>query len=293
MGNKRIKLGTKEINETSMPYFIAEIGINHNGDMTIAKRLMDAAYAIGWDCVKYQKREPEISVPESQKNVMRDTPWGNMTYLDYKKHIEFGKTEYDYIDQYCAMKPIAWTASPWDMPSLEFLLQYDIPFIKIASAGNGNDELLIAACKSNKPIIVSDGMCTQEELDKTVGILDKYSNGDYILLHTNSVYPAEVKDLNIRYMTTMKKRYDCIVGYSGHEQMLEPTVAAVVQGAKVIERHVTVSHDMWGTDHKASLELGAMDILYKRCRTVVESLGVEEKQFGEAEANIRRKLRGN
>lgn len=293
MANSIIKLGNITLSKTSSPFFIAEIGINHNGDLNIAKRLIDAAYATGWNCVKFQKRNPEISVPEAQKNISRNTPWGKMTYFEYKKKIEFGKAEYDYIDQYCGEKPIPWTASPWDIDSLEFILKYDIPFIKIASAGNGNDELLKAACRAGKPIIMSDGMCTQEELDHSVNILEKYGNGDYILLHTNSTYPAPVEELNLLYMDSMQKRYNCMVGYSGHEQMLEPTVAAVMQGAKVIERHVTISHELWGTDQKASLEICAMDILYKRCMTSLKSLGSPIKQFNGEEKAIRKKLRGN
>lgn len=293
MANKSIYLGGYLINENSIPYLIAEIGINHNGDLNIAKRLIDAAFAIGWSCVKFQKREPSISVPESQKNVMRQTPWGMMTYLEYKKRIEFGKKEYDYIDRYCAEKPIAWSASPWDLPSLDFLLQYDVPFIKIASADNGNEELIREACKADKPVIISDGMCTIDELDKTISWLERYGNGDYILLHTNSTYPAPVDRLNLAFMNTIKERYGCIVGYSGHEQMLEPTVAAAVMGAKVIERHVTISHDLWGTDQKSSLAIGAMDILYKRCMTSLEAIGNgKEKSFDEEEQLKRKKLRG-
>ena len=293
MANKKIYLGGYEVSEDSTPYFIAEIGINHNGDIQNAKRLIDAAFAIGWNCVKFQKRTPEIAVPEAQKGVMRETPWGTMTYLDYKKHIEFGKEEYDYIDSYCREKPIVWTASPWDMPSLEFLLEYDIPFLKMASATNGNFEMLKAACKSGKPVIMSTGMCTQEELDSAVSVLEDYSNGNYILLHTNSTYPADPATLNLNYIKTLRERYDCLVGYSGHEQNLEPTVLAAGLGAKVIERHVTLSHDMWGTDQKASLEINAMYMLYRRCMSIVESLGTGEKTLDEQERKVREKLRGN
>ena len=292
MANKQINLSGCIIDEDSSPYFVAEIGINHNGDMQIAKRLIDAAFAIGWDCVKFQKRVPAIAVPEMQKSVMRDTPWGRMTYLDYKKHIEFEKREYDEINQYCKDKPISWTASPWDMPSLEFLIQYDVPFIKIASATNGNKEMIKAACKSGKPIIMSTGMCTQDELDKSVSWLEKYSDGNYILMHTNSTYPSKNNKLNLKYIQTLKERYQCIVGYSGHEQNLEPSVIAVALGAKVIERHVTISHDLWGTDQKASLEINAMDMLYKRCKSVMEALGTGEKQMDEDEIQVRIKLRG-
>ena len=225
------------------------------------------------------------------KNVMRSTPWGEMTYLDYKKRIEFGKAEYDYIDKYCREKPIAWTASPWDIPSLEFLLQYDIPFIKLASATNGSDELIRAACKSGKTIIMSTGMCTQEELDKSVSLLEDLSDGDYALLHTNSVYPAAVENLNLNYIKTLKERYHCVVGYSGHEQNLETTVAAVTLGASIVERHVTLSHNMWGTDQKASLEINAMFMLYNRCIDIGTMLGDGVKKLGDDELAVRRKLR--
>ncbi|WP_026655717.1 MULTISPECIES: N-acetylneuraminate synthase family protein [unclassified Butyrivibrio] len=289
--SNQIKLGSKIVGDGEEPYFIAEIGINHNGDINVAKRLIDASYAIGWDCVKFQKRTPDIAVPDSQKNVMRSTPWGEMTYLEYKKRIEFEKSEYDYIDDYCKEKPISWTASPWDMPSLEFLLNYDVPFIKLASAANGNIELIKAACKSGKPILMSTGMCTQEELDKAVSVLEDYSNGEYALMHTNSVYPAPIDNLNLRYITTLKERYNCVVGYSGHEQNLEPTVAAVTLGANIIERHVTLSHNMWGTDQKASLEINAMFMLYHRCIDIIKMMGDGEKKLEEDELAVRKKLR--
>lgn len=293
MANKEIKLGNRIINAQSTPYLIAEIGINHNGDMQIAKKLIDAANATGWDAVKFQKRCPDIAVPEAQKNVMRDTPWGRITYLDYKKHIEFEKPEYDNIDDYCKQKPIAWSASPWDMPSLEFLLQYDVPFIKIASATNDNEDIIKEACKSGKPIIISTGMSTLEETDRTVEMLEKYGNGDYILLHTNSSYPADNAELNLSVMKTLEERYNCLVGYSGHEMNLEPTVVAAALGAKVIERHITLSHDMWGTDQKASLEVHAMDMLQKRISSIVQAIGDGEKHIYEGEAAARTKLRGH
>lgn len=293
MAKKEIRLGNKVINAQSTPYLIAEIGINHNGDMQIAKKLIDAANATSWDAVKFQKRCPDIAVPEAQKGVMRETPWGTMTYLDYKKHIEFEKKEYDVIDDYCRQKPIAWSASPWDMPSLEFLLQYDVPFIKIASATNDNEEIIKEACKSGKPIIISTGMSTLEETDRTVEMLEKYGNGEYILLHTNSSYPANNDELNLNVMKTLEERYNCLVGYSGHEMNLEPTVVAAALGAKVIERHITLSHDMWGTDQKASLEVHAMDMLQKRISSIVQAVGNGEKQIYEGEAAARKKLRGH
>lgn len=292
MANKSIKLGNFTVTENSSPYMIAEIGINHNGDMQIAKRLLDAAYACEWDCAKFQKRTPELAVPEAQKQVPRETPWGTMPYIEYKKRVEFEKAEYDEIDNYCRQKPMDWSASPWDIPSLEFLLQYDIPFIKIPSAMNTNEEMIKKACESGKPVIISEGMSELNEMDKTVSWLEKYSNGDYIICHTNSTYPSPNNELNLRLIPEMKKRYDCLVGYSGHEANLEPSVIAAVLGACVIERHVTLSHEMWGSDQKASLEVQAMSLLKKRITNSLETLGTGEKKLYESEMKKRRELRG-
>lgn len=292
MAKQEIKLGDYIVNEDSFPYIIAEIGINHNGDLQIAKKLIDAANACLWSCVKFQKREPDIAIPEEQKNVMRDTPWGHITYLEYKKKIEFGKEEYDYIDRYCRDKPIAWSASPWDIPSLEFLLGYDLPFIKIASASNANQTMMKMACESGKPLLVSTGMSTLEETDEMVSFLEKYSDGNYILLHTNSAYPTPAEELNLRMIKTLQERYHCLVGYSGHEQDLEPTVIATAFGAKVIERHVTLDHSMWGTDQMASLTVTAMSMLQGRMKEVLVMLGTGEKTITENEKEIRKKLRG-
>jgi len=291
MANKEIKIGDYLITEHSRPYMIAEIGINHNGDMDITKKLIDAANATGWHNVKFQKRNPLLAVPEAQKSVMRDTPWGRMTYLEYKYKVEFEKPEYDMIAAYCTDKGMSFSASPWDMDSLEFMLQYDIPYIKVASASNGRDDMIAAAAKSGKPVILSTGMTTMEEVDHAVSILENSGNGDYILLHTNSAYPAPVADLNLRMIQTLRDRYNCLVGYSGHEVNLEPSIAAAVLGACVIERHVTLSHDMWGSDQKASLEVHAMDMLNKRIQNVYDALGTGEKYMSESEAIQRNKLR--
>ena len=292
MSKSLLQIGNYIISDDSKPYLIAEIGINHNGDLQIAKKLIDAANACGWHAVKFQKRVPDIAVPEEQKSVMRDTPWGRMTYLEYKKRVEFEKEEYNYIDKYCKEKPIDWSASPWDMPSLEFLLQYDVPFVKIASATMTNDELLIRASQSGRTVILSTGMSEMEEIDHAVGILEKYASGGYVLMHTNSAYPAEHKDLNLNVIKTFKERYNCIVGYSGHEQDLEPTVVATVMGARVIERHVTLSHEMWGTDQKASLEVSGMAILSSRVRTIDEMMGDGIRTVRDAELPVKKKLRG-
>jgi N-acetylneuraminate synthase len=271
---------------------VAEIGLNHNGDLQIAKKLIDASFASNWDCVKFQKRTPELCVPEHQRNVMRDTPWGRMTYMEYRYRVEFGKEQYDYIDFYCREKPIAWTASIWDLKSLEFLLQYDIPFIKVPSAKLTKHEFLIESAKTGKPIILSTGMSTIEETDAAVEVLEKHSKGNYILMHTNSSYPAPTEELNLRVIRSLKDRYKCIIGYSGHEYDLEPTVLAVSLGASIVERHVTLDHNMWGSDHFASLEVHAMDMLRKRIKNIDIILGDGIKKVSEKELEIRNKLRG-
>ncbi|RPG62241.1 MAG: N-acetylneuraminate synthase [Flavobacteriaceae bacterium TMED238] len=273
-------------------YTIAEIGINHNGDIDLAKKLIDAAYVTGWDCVKFQKRVPDICVPEEQKNKLRQTPWGEMKYIDYKHKIEFKKNAYDLIDQYCKSKPIDWTASVWDMPSLDFILDYEIPFIKIPSAHLTNLELVERAAETKKPIIISTGMSTLEEVDNAYNIIIKH-NSNLVIMHCNSTYPAPIEELNLKVIKTFNKRYGSIIGYSGHEYSLEPTVIAAVLGAKVIERHITIDHNLWGTDQKSSLEIDGMDKLIKRLSIIDSIIGNGEKKLSSSELDVRSRLRGN
>lgn len=281
----------KDLNNLSKPYFIGEIGINHNGDTQLTKKLIDAINACQWDCAKFQKRNPAVCVPDHQKSVMRDTPWGRMSYLDYKYKIEFGSEEYDLIDRYCQIKPVDWSASVWDIDSLNFLMRYDIPFIKIASALITNNELLEECVKTNKQIIMSTGMSTLEEVDNAFNILSK-STKKPIVMHTNSSYPTPREELNLSLIPFYKERYNCTVGYSGHEPDLEPTVIAVSLGAQIIERHITLSHELWGTDQKSSLEVMGMDQLRKRCIDVKDMFGSNDKKVTESEVSIRKKLRG-
>jgi len=186
-----------------IPYLIAEIGINHNGDIQIAKKLMDAVSACGWDCAKFQKRNPDVCVPEDQKNIIKSTPWGNITYLEYKRKVEFEKKEYDYINSYCAEKPLDWSASVWDIDSLNFLLKYDVPFIKIGSAMLTNIPLIKEAAKSKKQLIISTGMSTIKEIDKSVNIILK-SGISPIIMHTNSSYPTPLDEINLNMINTLK-----------------------------------------------------------------------------------------
>ena len=271
-------------------YIIAEIGINHNGNIDIAKKLIDIAAVSGCDAVKFQKRNPDICVPEHQKNVMRDTPWGKMTYLDYKYKVEFGKNEYDEIDSYCKGKEIAWSASPWDLDSLHFLNEYDIPFIKIPSAMLTNDELLKESVKTGKKIILSVGMSTEEEIDHAVSILKDAK--EFAILHCNSTYPAPIEELNLSAIQTLKQKYGCEVGYSGHEFRLGTTVASVYLGASIIERHITLDRTMWGTDHMSSVEPQGLIKLVKGIRELEQAYGDGVVRVTDSQIPVRNKLRG-
>jgi len=271
-------------------YIIAEIGINHNGDMNIAKKLIDIAAVAGCDAVKFQKRNPDVCVPEHQKNVMRDTPWGQMTYLEYKHRVEFGKEQYDEIDAYCKEKEIDWSASPWDLDSLDFLNGYDIPFIKIPSAMLTNDELLKESVKTGKKIILSVGMSTEKEIDHAVNILKGAK--EFALLHCNSTYPAPIEELNLSAIQSLKQKYGCEVGYSGHEFRLGTSVASIYLGASIIERHITLDRTMWGTDHMSSVEPQGLIKLVKGVRELEQAYGDGVVRITDSQIPVRNKLRG-
>ena len=271
-------------------YIIAEIGINHNGDLDIAKRLIDISAAAGCNAVKFQKRNPDICVPEHQKNIDRDTPWGKMTYLEYKHKVEFQKKEYDEIDVYCKDKKISWSASPWDIDSLNFLSNYKLPFIKMASASITHLKLLKKACETGNKIIISTGMSTEEEIDKAVDVL-KSNASDYAILHCNSSYPAPIEELNLSCIKTLKEKYNCQVGYSGHEFRLGTSVAAVYLGAEIIERHVTLDRTMWGSDHMSSVEPQGLFKLVSGIRELETSFGNGKIFVTESEEKVKDKLR--
>lgn len=273
-------------------YIIAEIGINHNGSLDAAKRLIDVAAVAGCDAVKFQKRNPDVCVPEHQKSVIRETPWGKMTYLEYKYKVEFEKPEYDEIDRYCKEKGIAWSASPWDLDSLEFLDQYNLPFLKMPSAMMTNEELMRAAAKTGKRVIFSSGMSTLEETDEAVKWM-REENADFALLHCNSAYPAPIEDLNLSCIQTLKDRYDCEVGYSGHEFRIGTTVASIYLGATILERHITLDRSMWGSDHLCSVEPQGLIKMVTGVRELESALGDGVKRVTEGELPSRKKLRGN
>jgi N-acetylneuraminate synthase len=272
-------------------YIIAEIGINHNGSMDIAKKLIDVAAFAGCNAVKFQKRNPILCVPEHQKNQPKDTPWGQMTYLEYKDRMEFSQIQYDCIDKHCKDKGISWSASPWDLDSLKFLNQYDVPFIKIPSAMLTNYKLLQASCDTGKQIILSTGMSTVQEIDQAVEILQRNTK-DFVILHCNSSYPAALEDLNLQCIKTLKTRYGCKTGYSGHEFRLGTSVAAIYLGATMIERHITLDRSMWGSDHLASVEPQGLIKLVKGIRELEIALGNGKIEITDSELKPRKKLRG-
>ena len=279
-------------------YIIAEIGINHQGDINIAKRLIDIAAAAGCDAVKFQKRNPDVCVPKAQKNKPRSWQGVDMTYLEYKYKVEFGKKEYDEIDRYCKQQGIAWSASPWDMDSVEFLQQYNLPFIKLPSASLTDDDLLTACVERFPKVIFSTGMSTEEEIDHAVDTLRTakafYNKKEPIgLLHCNSTYPAPVDELNLSAIKTLKDRFpDFTIGYSGHEMLLGTTVSSVLLGAEIIERHITLDRNMEGSDHSASVTPHGLFKLVSGIRELEQAYGDGKLIVTESEKIVRNKLRG-
>jgi N-acetylneuraminate synthase len=273
-------------------YVVCEIGINHNGILDNALKLIDISAISGCSCVKFQKRNPEICVPEHQKNIMRETPWGRISYIDYRHKVEFGRKEYDVIDKYCKERNIDWTASVWDSDSLEFLMSYDVPFIKIPSAMLTNEALILEACRTDKDIWISTGMSLEEEADKAVELLRDNAN-NFLVMHCNSSYPSHVDDLNLRYIQTLKNRYNCRVGYSGHEFELVTSISAVVLGAEVLERHITLDRTQWGSDQLASVEPHGLMALMDGINKVERAMGDGKKHLYESELAVRKKLRGD
>jgi N-acetylneuraminate synthase len=283
-----IKIGDVLIGDNHPCYIVAEIGINHNGDVGIAKRLIDVAVVAGCNAVKFQKRDPDSCVPLSQQNKMRETPWGYITYLEYRRKVEFGEKEYKEIDDYCRKKNVQWFVSSWDQVSLEALADFDLPCYKISSACLTDINLLKAFRSKKKPLILSTGMSTIEQIDKAVEVLGKK---DLIILHSTSTYPAYYEELNLRAIKTLRERYGVLVGYSGHETGIASSVAAVALGACMIERHITLDRSMWGSDQAASLEPSGTIRLVRDIRLVETSMGDGIKRVFDRELPIMERLR--
>jgi N-acetylneuraminate synthase len=283
-----VTIGNRVVGDGQPCYIIAEIGINHNGDLGIAKKLIDAAVLAGCDAVKFQKRTPELCVPPEQRNLMRETPWGAMTYMQYRERVEFGFPEYSEIDRYCREKHIQWFASPWDAPSVDFLAKFDAVCYKIASASLTDHELVKHVNAKGKPVILSTGMSTIEQVRAGVALVDR---SRLILTHTTSTYPCKPEELNLRVIPSLRQEFGVPVGYSGHEVGLQTTYAAVVLGACVIERHLTLDRAMWGSDHAASVEPSGFMRLVRDVRTIESAFGDGQKRVFESEKPVIKRLR--
>lgn len=284
-----VKAGNRMVGEGEPVYIIAEIGINHNGCLQTAKRLIDGAVFAGCDAVKFQKRTPELCVPFDQRHLERDTPWGRMSYLDYRRRIEFGADQYAAIDRYCKERGIQWFASCWDEPSVCFIEQFDPPLYKAASASLIDHSLLAAMRATGKPLMISTGMSTMEEIE---GAVRAVGTEKLLIAHSTSAYPCPVEQLNLQMVKTLRMLHPGVpVGYSGHEVGLAPTFAAVALGVHFVERHVTLDRAMWGSDQAASVEIMGMHRMVRSIRDIERSLGDGIKQVYESELGSLRKLR--
>jgi N-acetylneuraminate synthase len=272
------------------PFLIAEVGINHNGSITTAKKIIDLAKKYNFDAVKFQKRNPDVSVPKNQKDVMRESPWGYISYLEYKKKIEFGIKEYKIIDQYCKKKNIEWFASPWDIDSVNFLKQFKCKFNKVASAMLTNINLLEEIAKEKKHTFVSVGMSKEKDILKAIKVFKKFKC-KFTLMYSVSSYPADEEDLNLLSIAYLRKKYKCEIGYSGHERTVSPTIMAYLLGANVIERHITLDRTMWGTDQAASLSEEGIKSLSEVIRKVPLIMGKEKFFKKKSEMNLLKKFK--
>ncbi len=276
--------------EQTKTYIIGEIGINHNGDLAIAKKLIDVAKEAGCDAVKFQKRTIEKVYSKEMLDSPRESPWGT-TQREQKEGLEFGKKEYDAIDAYCKEKGIDWFASAWDVDSQKFLQQYFLKYNKIASAMLTKEDLLEEVAKEGRYTFISTGMSTLEEIDRAVEVFQKH-HCPFELMHCNSTYPMPEEEANLRMIFTLQNRYHCKVGYSGHEAGELVSVLAVAAGATSVERHITLDRTMYGSDQKASIEPNELIHLVKAIRHAETILGTGEKVLTEAEKAVKAKLRG-
>jgi N-acetylneuraminate synthase len=282
-----VTIGNKKLGEGYPCYVIAEIGINHNGDIDLAKRLISVAAAAGCDAVKFQKRTVDIVYTAAELATPRPNPFGE-TNGDLKRGLEFGEEDYEEIAKFCKSLKIPWLVSPWDEPSVDFMENFDTPVYKIASASLTDDALLKYVRKTGKPIIASTGMSTYAEIDHAVEVLGKEN---LILMHTTSTYPAKYEQLNLKAIPSMIERYGIPVGYSGHETGIPTTVAAAILGACCVERHITMDRAMWGSDQAASLEPNGISRLVRDIRLVEQSMGDGVKRVYDEEIPVMKKLR--
>jgi len=271
-------------------FLIGECGINSNGDVEIAKKLITLAKSMDWDCVKFQKRTISEVIPKEMWHIKKDTPWGIMEYYDYKEKLEFGKDDYDEIALFCKKMEMDWFASAWDLASLSFLEQYDLPYNKIASAMITNKKFIEEVAKQHKKTFISTGMCSWEDIDYAVEVFTSHEC-PYVLMHCVGLYPCPVEKLNLNVINSLKKRYGGEVGYSGHSEGAMDAVIAYLLGARYIEKHITINRAMFGSDQSASLEPAGMAFISKHCGHIPEMLGTGNKIYDDDEMKIARKLR--
>ncbi|NNC11823.1 N-acetylneuraminate synthase [Planctomonas sp. JC2975] len=289
MTDTSVRIGSNLIGVGEPAYVIGEIGLNHNGDVAIAKRLIDVAADAGAQAVKFQKRTPAISTPEHMKNTPRQTPWGEMTYLEYRYRVEFGREQYVELGDYATMRGLDWFASPWDVPSVEFLEDLNVCAFKVASASVTDLELLAAIRATGKPVILSTGMSTMEQIDRAVAALD---GSPLVVLHATSTYPLPAEEANLRMIATLGDHFPGVpIGYSGHEPGLQISLAAVALGAVAVERHITLDRTMWGSDHAASLEPQGLQHLVRDIRVIEKAMGDGVKRVFPGELAPLAKLR--
>ena len=270
-------------------FIIGEVGINHNGDIDIAKKLIDMSVRCGCDAVKFQKRDINIVYSEEELLKLRESPWGS-TQRDQKEGLEFSEKEYDIINDYCNEKKIHWFASAWDEKSLDFLDKYNLKYNKIASAMITNLDFLNAAAKKNKYTFISTGMSTYGDIDKAVEIFKK-NNCNFELMHSVSTYPCSEDRLNLHLIEKLRDKYKCKVGYSGHEASVSPSIVAVARGANSLERHITLDRSMYGSDQSASLEEAGLREVVSTIRKIPTVIGNEDKIIFDCEVEVAKKLR--
>lgn len=282
-----VHIGTRAVGPGHPVFIVAEIGINHNGSVDLARQLVDAAAAAGCDAVKFQKRTIDAVYTPEELAIPRDSPFGSMNE-DLKRGLEFGHDEYVEIDRHCRRRGIAWFASCWDRLSIDFIEAFDPPCYKIASACLVDDDLLLHHRQKARPILLSTGMSSVEDVDHAVDVL---GDDALVLLHCTSAYPSRVDELNLNVIPWLAERYGLAVGYSGHEVGLATTIAAVALGARVVERHLTLDRAMWGSDQAASIEPHGMARLVKDIRAIERALGDGVKRIYDSELPVSRKLR--
>jgi N-acetylneuraminate synthase len=289
MKQAKLKVGNRYIGEGEPVYIIAEIGINHNGSIALAQKMIDGAVIAGCDAVKFQKRTPELCVPKDQWYIERDTPWGRMTYIEYRHKVEFDYAQYSEINEYCRQKGIDWFASPWDEEALDFIGRFNPAIYKVASASLTDIVLLKKMKATGKPIMLSTGMSSMLEVEEAVKVL---GTENLLIAQSTSTYPCALNELNLKVIQTYKEKFPGVpIGYSGHETGLAPTLAAVALGATFVERHITLDRAMWGTDQAASVEIVGMSRLVKDIHDIEKALGDGIKKVYESEQKNIQKLR--